>query len=74
MTRVNVDVVEPGKALVTGPDFSGYVARHDNGRLYVEDTDSETFIGYANSYRKAGELLAKYHNTTDPHIEVDFER
>ena len=73
-TLVHVDVVEKGRALITGPTFSGYVARRDNGQLYVEDTDTEEFVGWARTYRQAGSLLAAHHHLTNPQLEVHYER
>lgn len=73
--RVFVDVVEPGRALITGPGFSGRVGRDGPRRFYVEDSDTEKLIAVAvRSYRAAGEAMARAHNLTDYTITVDHER
>lgn len=70
--RVYVDVVEPGRALITGPGMSGRVWRQRR-RLHVEDTDSEQHVGTALTYADAGRLLADHHGLTAYTVEVEHE-
>lgn len=69
---VHVDVVAPGQALITGPGFSGRAWRA-RGRVHVEDTDSEQYVGTARSYEAGGQLLAAYHGQPDQRVKVDRE-
>lgn len=75
-TRVHVDVIAPGVAIIVG---GGHQARvgvnpaQTGTRFYVEDTDGENTIGYARTFRQAGELFAAYFELPDPHIVVDRE-
>lgn len=70
---VAVDVVSPGKGLVTSGagDFSGAVVR-EGGRYVVEDEWGEV-IGRAGSYREGAARLARHHGCTADPIEVVFE-
>ena len=70
---VYVDVVEPGRALITGPGFSGRVGRQGNV-FYVEDTDSETLVSSAApNYTVAARKLAAFHGLARVRVEIDFE-
>lgn len=74
MVHVQVDVVERGRALVTGPGFSGRVWRQDR-RLHVEDSDSETYVGAVTTYAEAGTRLARWHGHRHAVVvTVDRER
>lgn len=73
---VVVDVVSPGKGLVTCGvgDFSGTVLRdreHASGYL-VEDEWGQV-IGRARSYRDGATRLARHHGHTAARVDVEFE-
>lgn len=70
---IGVDVVEPGKALVTlsGTGTGGTVLR-DSGRYRVEN-DHGALVGHASSYRAAGRLLARYYGLTPGPVEIEHE-
>jgi hypothetical protein len=80
MGRVsNVDVVRPGRALVTGQasdsadeGFAGEIIRE--GRDYLVEDAHGTVIGRARSYRAAAARLARHHGTDPGHIEITYER
>lgn len=60
--RIYVDVVSPGKGLVTcgEGDFSGSIVRvGGRGRFYVE-TEWGRVIGRADSYRDGAALMARH--------------
>jgi hypothetical protein len=70
---IGVDVVEPGKALVTlgGTGQGGTVLR--DGTRYRVENDHGTHIGHASSYRAAARLLARYHGHTPGPVEIEHE-
>lgn len=74
--RVCVDVVAPGKGLVTCPagDWSGVIIRdrhHEYGQAYYVETEHGHVLGPARSYRHGAERLARHHG--HPHITVEIE-
>lgn len=77
---VAVDVVSPGKGLVTSGagDFSGSILRHNrdrggNGSGYLVETEWGEVIGRAGSYRAGAARLARHHGFTADPVEVEFE-
>lgn len=70
---IGVDVVEPGKALVTlsGTGTGGTVLR-DGGR-YRAENDHGALVGHASSYRAAARLLARYYGFTPGPVEIEHE-
>ena len=76
----HVDVVRPGRALVTGtstgrPDrdgFSGGIVRE--GRDYSVEDEYGNTIGRAKTYRAGAERLARHYDTDPGHIEITYER
>lgn len=81
MTRTtHVDVIRPGRALVTGPaetrpdrkTFAGGIVR--DGRDYVVEDEYGMVIGRARSYRIGAERLARHYDTDPGHIEISYER
>lgn len=73
--RVFVDVVAPGRALITGPGFSGRVGRDGPCRFHVGDADTEKLIAVGvRSYRAAGDAMARAHNLSNFTVTVDYER
>lgn len=77
MITVHVDVVEPGRALVTGPEFSGQIGRAPDRppseRFYVADTDTGAVVGHAYTYSKAARLLAAHHGHDLVKINLEYE-
>ncbi|WP_255426207.1 hypothetical protein [Pseudonocardia sp. C8] len=70
---IGVDVVQPGKALVTlGATGHGGTVLRDGGRYRVED-DHGALVGHASSYRAAARLLARYHGFTPGPVEIEHE-
>ena len=70
---IGVDVVEPGKALVTlGATGQGGTVLRDGGRYRVEN-DHGALVGHASSYRAAARLLARYHGFTPGPVEIEHE-
>lgn len=71
---VHVDVVSPGKGLVTcgAGDFSGVVIR--TGRSYDVETEAGTTIGTARTYKAGAERLARHHGHPHVEVRVEFER
>lgn len=70
---INVDVVEPGKALVClGTTGQGGTVLRDGGRYRVEN-DHGALVGHASSYRAAARLLARYHGYTPGPVEIEHE-
>ena len=70
---IGVDVVQPGKALVTlGGTGAGGTVLRDDGRYRVEN-DHGALIGHASSYRAAARLLARYHGYTPGPVEIEHE-
>jgi hypothetical protein len=75
---VLVDVVTPGKGLVTcgEADFSGSIIRdRESGRGYLVENEWGEVIGRARTYREGAFLLAKHHGVRKDavRVEVDFE-
>ena len=77
MGRVTyVDVVRPGRALITGTTgdggddgFGGEIIRE--GRDYLVEDAYGTVVGRARSYRAAA---ARHYDTDPGRIEITFER
>lgn len=74
LVTVLVDVVSPGKGLVTcgAGDFSGVIVRQD-GRYLVE-TDTGDVLCHARSYRAGATRLARDHGGIATAVEVHIER
>ena len=73
MSTVRVDVTGPGQALIACGAHQARVGRCD-GRLYIEDIDSEAIIGRAATYRQAGQVYRKHLGLpAETPIEVDHE-
>ncbi|MGD9526968.1 MAG: hypothetical protein AB7V44_09290 [Pseudonocardia sp.] len=77
---VAVDVVSPGKGLVTSGagDFSGTILRHNrdrggDGSGYLVEDEWGVVIGHAGSYRDGAARLARHHGFTVGPVEVEFE-
>ncbi|MFP5071593.1 hypothetical protein ACLFMI_18260 [Pseudonocardia nantongensis] len=70
---IGVDVVQPGKALVTlgGTGAGGTVLR--DGTRYRVENDHGALVGHASSYRAAARLLARYHGFTPGPVEIEHE-
>lgn len=64
-----VDVIRPGRGLLTCPEFGGEIVR-DNGR-YVVEAEGGHVVGRASSYRQGAELLARHHGYQPGPIEID---
>ncbi|MFC5994554.1 hypothetical protein ACFQE5_10065 [Pseudonocardia hispaniensis] len=70
---IGVDVVQPGKALVTlGRTGAGGTVLRDDGRYRVENDHGE-LVGHASSYRAAARLLARYHGYAPGPVEIEHE-
>nr|WP_238589803.1 hypothetical protein [Pseudonocardia sp. AL041005-10] len=70
---INVDVVEPGKALVClGTTGQGGTVLRDCTRYRVEN-DHGALVGHASSYRAAARLLARYHGYIPGPVEIEHE-
>lgn len=69
-----VDVVSPGKGLVTcgAGDFSGTVIR--TGRTYDVETEYGEVIGTARTYKAGAERLARHHGVPNVEVVVEIER
>jgi hypothetical protein len=80
MARItHVDVVRPGRALVTGcaaegkdDGFSGEIVR--DGRDYLVEDAHGIGIGRVRSYRAGAERLARHYDTDPGHVEITYER
>jgi hypothetical protein len=73
---VAVDVVSPGKGLVTcgAGDFSGTVIRDRERRSgYLVETEWGEVVGRAGSYRDGAARLARHHGFVADPVEVEFE-
>lgn len=82
MVLVLVDVVSPGKGLVTcgAGDFSGSIVRdrfaetdEHKRRPYFVETEVGDVIGRSRSYREGAYLLAQHHGFTKPSVTVEIE-
>lgn len=88
MKVIKVDQVAAGRALVTGPGFSGTAIR-EGRRLRVELTESDTvvmddpngYVGHTSSgkrrddaYRQAAGLLAARHGLAEFRVDIDIEQ
>ena len=70
---IGVDVVQPGKALVTlGGTGTGGTVLRDGGRYRVEN-DHGAHVGHASSYRAAARLLARHLGYTPGPVEIEHE-
>lgn len=74
---VLVDVVAPGKALVTSEHWSGQIVRdteHASG--YVVETEDGRRVGRAKSYREGALRLVRHHGhaPAEARVEIDHER
>lgn len=69
-----VDVVRPGRGLVTGPRgaFAGGIVR-DGTDFLVEDGESGCVIGRARTYRAGADRLARYYGYTPAPVEITHE-
>jgi hypothetical protein len=79
LVMVLVDVVSPGKGLVTcgAADFSGSIIRdREAGRGYFVETEFGDVIGKARTYKDGAVLLAKHHGVSPNGVtvEVEFEK
>lgn len=72
---VHVDVVAPGRGLVTcgAADWSGSITRQDDRRYWAETEDGHV-VARARSYRDGAQRLARHHGHTTASVVVDFER
>ncbi|MHA6795829.1 hypothetical protein ACVGVM_20280 [Pseudonocardia bannensis] len=72
--RVLVDVVSPGKGLVTcgDGDWSGAIVR--DGSSYLVETETGDVIGRARSYGHGAERLARHHGHRATAVEIEHER
>lgn len=79
LVLVCVDVVSPGKGLVTcgAGDFSGSIVldRYTEGprRLYIVETEYGDVIGRSRSYRDGAFLLASHHGFVKASVTVEIE-
>lgn len=72
-TTVYVDVHAPGSATIVAGSHWAHVGTEGPRRLYIEDEDTETVIGYASNYKAAARRYARHHGITDPKIEITYE-
>lgn len=68
---IGVDVVRPGRGLVTCREFHGELIRQD-GRYLVE-TEFGHVVGTAPSYRAGARMLARHHGYRPGPIEIEHE-
>lgn len=68
---IGVDVVRPGRGLVTCREFHGELIR-ENGR-YVVETEGGHVVGRASSYRAGAQMLARHHGYRPGPIEIEHE-
>lgn len=64
-----VDVIRPGRGLLTCAEFGGQIIR--DGSRYVVETEFGHVVGRASSYRLGAGLLARHHGYTPGPIEID---
>ncbi len=64
-----VDVVRPGRGVLTCAQFYGELIR-ENGRYLVE-AEGGHVVGRASSYRHGAQRLARHHGYTPGRIEID---
>ncbi len=64
-----VDVVRPGRGLLTCREFGGQLIRE--GGRYVVETEFGHTVGRASSYRAGAQLLARHHGYRPGPIEID---
>lgn len=69
-----VDVVRPGRGLVTGPKgaFTGGIVR-DGTDYIVEEGESGQVIGRARSYRSGADRLARHYGYAPSPVEITHE-
>jgi hypothetical protein len=74
--RILVDVVSPGKGLVTssGGDFSGVIIRNRGGSGYQVEDEWGTTVGRASSYRAGAQVLARHLGFTPGDVVVEIEK
>lgn len=72
--RVVVDVVRPGRGLVTcgAGDFSGSIIREKS--WYLVETEWGEVICHARSFRDGAQRLARHHGHTASEVHVEHER
>lgn len=68
---IGIDVVRPGRGLVTCTEFHGELIR-ENGRYLVE-TEGGHVVGRSSSYRHGAQMLARHHGYRPGPIEIDHE-
>ncbi len=70
----HVDVVRPGRGLVTGAGgaFAGGIVR-DGSDYIVEEGESGCVIGRARSYQAGADRLARYYGYTPSPVEITHE-
>jgi hypothetical protein len=68
---IGVDVVRPGRGLVTCTEFHGELIR-ENGRYLVE-TEGGHVVGRASSYRAGAQMLARHHGYRPGRVEIEHE-
>jgi hypothetical protein len=73
---VHVDVVSPGKGLVTcgQGDFSGVIIRDRDRGGYQVETEYGTTVGTARSYRHGASVLARHHGFTPEEVDIQHEK
>lgn len=65
-----IDVVRPGRGLLTCAEFGGQIIR-DQGRYVAETDDGRIVARTASSYRAAALALARHHGYQPGPIEID---
>lgn len=82
IVTIFVDVVSPGKGLVTcgAGDFSGSIIRDrfaetpdEKRRPYIVETEFGDVIGRSRSYRDGAVLLARHHGFGKASVTVEIE-
>ncbi|MEV1293859.1 hypothetical protein [Pseudonocardia sp. NPDC049635] len=71
LLTVFVDVVRPGRGLVTGQGWQGEIVR-DGSAYSVENQDQEV-IGRVRSYRDGARLLAEHYGHPGQGVRVDID-
>lgn len=73
---VHVDVVSPGKGLVTcgQGDFSGVIIRDRDRSGYQVETEHGDTVGTARSYRHGASVLARHHGFTCKEVDIQHEK
>lgn len=82
MATIHLDVFEPNKALVTGPDFSAYIGFYgDQGYVELTDWDDHEASFYQvlpklsqdDRYQRAARLLMQHVGLDAATVEVNYE-